>query len=84
MAIEGRLHWSQWEREGQKRSKLEVIVDDIEFMSVRKETAESQPTQQQPTCVADIPNYNPAPAPSAAPSYGYVPTTSVYDDDIPF
>lgn len=84
VAIDGRLHWSQWEREGQKRSKLEVIVDDIEFMSVRKETTESQPTQQQPTCVEDIPNYNPAPAPSAAPSYGYAPTTSVYDDDIPF
>lgn len=80
VAIEGRLHWSQWERDGQKRSKLEVIVDDIEFMSVRKETAGSQPTQQQSTRVAEIPNYNPAPAPS----YGYAPTTSVYDDDIPF
>lgn len=85
VAIEGRLHWSQWERDGQKRSKLEVIVDDIEFMSARKDTAGSQPIQpQQPTRAADIPNYNPAPSPSAAPSYGYAPTTSVYDDDIPF
>ena len=35
VAIEGKLRWSQWERDGQKRSKLEVIVDEIEFMSQR-------------------------------------------------
>lgn len=33
VAIEGKLHWSQWERDGQKRSKIEVIVDQLEFMS---------------------------------------------------
>ena len=32
VAIEGKLRWSQWERDGQKRSKVEVIVDEIEFM----------------------------------------------------
>ena len=35
VAIEGRLRWSQWERDGRKQAKLEVIVDDIEFMSGR-------------------------------------------------
>ena len=35
VAIDGRLRWSQWERDGRKQSKLEVIVDDIEFMSGR-------------------------------------------------
>ena len=35
VAIEGKLRWSQWERDGQKRSKIEVIVDEIEFMSSR-------------------------------------------------
>lgn len=29
--IEGKLRWSQWERDGQKRSKIDVIVDEIEF-----------------------------------------------------
>lgn len=33
VAIEGKLRYSQWERDGQKRSKLEVIVEEIEFMS---------------------------------------------------
>lgn len=36
VAIEGKLRWSQWERDGQKRSKIEVIADDIEFMSAKE------------------------------------------------
>ena len=39
VAIEGRLRWSQWERDGQKRSKLDVIVDELELMSARKDEA---------------------------------------------
>lgn len=35
VAIEGKLRWSQWEKDGQKRSKIEVIVDDVEFMTAR-------------------------------------------------
>ena len=39
VAIEGKLRWSSWEDKttGAKRSKIEVIVDDIEFMSSRGE-----------------------------------------------
>ena len=37
VAIEGRLRWSQWEKDGQKRSKIEVIVDEMEFMSSRRD-----------------------------------------------
>ena len=33
VAVEGKLRWSQWERDGQKRSKVEVIVEEIELMS---------------------------------------------------
>lgn len=33
VAIQGRLHWSQWETEGQKRSKIEIVVDDVDLMS---------------------------------------------------
>jgi single-strand DNA-binding protein len=36
VAIEGKLRWSSWENpQGEKRSKLEVVVDEIEFMSSR-------------------------------------------------
>ena len=38
VAVEGRLRWSQWEVEdGSKRSKHELIVDELEFMAPRRE-----------------------------------------------
>ena len=41
VCVEGKLRWSQWEKNGEKRSKIEVIVDEIEFMSNRKEGAQA-------------------------------------------
>lgn len=47
VAIEGKLRWSQWEtQDGNKRSKLEVVVDEIEFMTSRD--GGQQPQYQQP------------------------------------
>lgn len=43
VAVEGKLRYSQWERDGQKRSKLEVIVEEIEFMG-RQQAAEPAPS----------------------------------------
>ena len=38
VAIEGKLRWSQWEADdGSRRSKVEVIVDEIEFSSGAKQ-----------------------------------------------
>lgn len=31
VAIEGKLHYSSWDKDGQRRSKIEVYVDQIEF-----------------------------------------------------
>ena len=36
VAIEGKLSYRSWEKDGQHRSKLEVIVDEIEFMSSKQ------------------------------------------------
>ena len=36
VAIEGKLSYRSWEKDGQRRSKLEVIVDEIEFMSSKQ------------------------------------------------
>lgn len=36
VAIEGRLHWRQWEnQQGEKRSKVDIIADEVEFLSSR-------------------------------------------------
>ena len=48
VSIEGKLRWSQWEREGQKRSKIEVIVDELEFMSRPKGGEEVAPSTVDP------------------------------------
>ena len=40
VALEGKLRWSQWEAEdGSKRSKHEILVDELEFMAPRKDEA---------------------------------------------
>lgn len=35
VAVEGRLRYSSWEKDGQRRSKLGVIVEEVELMSRR-------------------------------------------------
>lgn len=42
VAIEGKLRYSSWERDGQKRSKLEVIVDELEFLDKRQDGQQKQ------------------------------------------
>lgn len=37
VVVEGRLHQSRWEKDGQRRSKLEVYVDNVEWMSPKKQ-----------------------------------------------
>ena len=42
VSIEGKLRWSQWEaKDGHKRSKIDVIVDELEFMSSRGGSGEA-------------------------------------------
>ena len=41
VCISGRLRWSQWERNGEKRSKVEVIADEIEFTK-KQQTQQAQ------------------------------------------
>ena len=35
VAVDGKLRYSTWERDGQKRSKVEVIADEIDIMQRR-------------------------------------------------
>lgn len=48
VAIEGRLHYSAWEdKDGNRRSKLEVTVDELEFMSRDGQQRRSQPVTSE-------------------------------------
>lgn len=46
VAVAGRLHYSSWERDGQKRSKIEVVAEEIEFMSRQEQHAPAYGAQQ--------------------------------------
>ena len=70
VALEGKLRYSSWEKDGQKRSKLSVTVDEIEFLS----RGDGQQTRQQPYTAA---------TPAATPQQAGL-TDDVYDEDIPF
>ena len=82
MAIEGKLRYSSWEtQDGQRRSKLEVVVDEVEFMSARGSDRPQQPRNDSPAYSA------PAPAASAhtqAQKPAYTAQGDLYDEAIPF
>ncbi len=71
VGIDGRLDWSSWETEGQKRSKVEVVAFQVQFLDSRGETGgESQ----------YIPSSDVAPDQSDFARTG----AAAADDDIPF
>ena len=38
VALDGKLRYSSWEKDGQKRSKIEVVADDIDVMQRRDQS----------------------------------------------
>ena len=55
VAIEGKLSYRSWEKDGQRRSKLSVIVDDLEFMSSKHDDAPKQVDASAEVYDSDIP-----------------------------
>lgn len=98
VAIEGKLRYSSWEsKDGQRRSKLEVVVDEVEFLNPRGQQPSGGAPQVQPGGYQaqqggyQQPAYSaPAPAAPAPQQGGYQqpvqtpPSNDVYDEDIPF
>ena len=82
VAIEGKLRWSQWERDGQKRSKIEVIVDELEFMTSRNNGNGGSGNYQSNQGSYQNQNAQASAPAAAAPAIDA--SSSVYDDDIPF
>lgn len=70
VAIAGKLHYSSWEKDGQKHSKVDIIANEIELMQNRKPQQEQQSQQYQPQQTQAF-----APQP---------PTMDMYGSDIPF
>lgn len=55
VAILGHLHQDKWEKEGQKHSKISVMVDSIQLLGgVKKEGASMKPTGKTTEPAADF------------------------------
>lgn len=82
--VEGRLKLDQWEdkQSGQKRSKLKVVLDNVQFLSTRG-GAGAAPRAGGPTDEVDqtSPERNSPPARGAA---SRPPATDNIDEDVPF
>lgn len=75
VAITGKLHYSSWEKDGKKHSKVDIIVREIELMQNRKpQQQDYQPQQQE----------QPAPQWNARQAYAVAPQPESYDEYIPF
>lgn len=55
VAIAGKLRYATWEKDGQRHSKLDLIVDEIEFLGQRQGAA-------QPAQAPDVPQVPMPPA----------------------
>jgi single-strand DNA-binding protein len=78
VAIDGRLEWSTWERDGQKRESVDIIADTVQFLGGRDDAGNGNgfASSVQPT-ESDVPidtdDFDTAPVGAGA-----------ADEDIPF
>lgn len=100
VTVEGRLRYSSWEKDGQKRSKLEVVVDELVLPPAgdRQQAAPQEPAYQeapqqgyQPQAYQAPPSQRMSPAAMAGRevagniNYGGQRVDMYYEDeDIPF
>jgi single-strand DNA-binding protein len=78
VAVDGRLEWSSWERDGQKRESIDIIADTVQFLGGREEASSGNGfSSGAPQVESDVPietgDFEPAPVAAAA-----------AEDDIPF
>lgn len=48
VAVRGHLKQRRWEKDGQRRSKVEVIVEDLDFMSRQQQPEYEEPSYSAP------------------------------------
>ena len=93
--VEGRLKFDQWESEGQKRSKLGVILDKFEFLGGRDDDAGGQsgggyeksspPARSAPATSDSVASASAAVASTpAAPAANFSNDNDTLDEDVPF
>lgn len=92
VAISGRLRYNQWENErGEKRSNVEIVVEDVEFMSQRDSQsqqngsyAQQQQRQGNYTSQQQHAHQNGSPQPTGGYQKHQDYQEDLYDSDLPF
>ncbi|MGK0176789.1 MAG: single-strand DNA-binding protein, partial [Lentimonas sp.] len=82
LMVEGRLKLDQWESDGQKRSKLGVVLENFQFLGGRDDadsSSESGYEQSSPPVRSA-----PPPAKSESPETNFSNDKDTLDDDVPF
>lgn len=79
VAIDGRLEWSSWESEGQKRESIDIIADSVQFLGGREDAGNGNGFSSSARAAeSDVPidtgDFEAAPVAAGATA----------DDDIPF
>ena len=46
VAVIGKLHWSSYEKEGKKRSKIDIYVETVELLTPKQNGSQNEPQSQ--------------------------------------
>jgi len=78
--VEGRLKLDEWEKDGQKRSKITVVAESVQFLDRQRKDADEAPADPTPAPT------RPAPSREEQGELPRRPTGDVQDigDDVPF
>lgn len=89
VAVDGSLRWSSWEKDGARRSKIEVIVSEIQMMGGGQQNQMPAQVPQRPQNAPQMPNGYSASVPPKMPpqappqqSGGYAPAPNGYQQQM--
>jgi len=69
--VEGRLDYREWEKDGQKRSKHEIVADSVQFLDSRGKNEDDEGGSRETTTRREAPAEQPA-------------APVITDEDVPF
>lgn len=83
IGVDGELRQNRWEQDGKARSKVEVIVQNVQFLGTDRDQSSSAGGAPAPPQHASPPSAPPPPS-GAAPPPPPAAAADSFEDDIPF
>jgi single-strand DNA-binding protein len=79
LLVEGRLKYDEWEKEGQRHSRLSVVAERVQFLKPGRDQPDAESPPEKPPVEKPPPEKPPVEKPAAEP-----PAESGDDDNLPF